>query len=33
MSNLFLVLMDQVLEEGLEIIDALTETELLLLDE
>jgi hypothetical protein len=33
MSNEFLVLMDQVLEEGLEIIDALTETELLLLDE
>jgi hypothetical protein len=33
MSNLFLVLMDQVLEEGLDVIDALTDTELLLLDE
>jgi hypothetical protein len=33
MSNEFLVLMDQVLKEGLEIIDSLEETELLLLDE
>jgi len=33
MSNEFLVLMDQVLKEGLEIIDALEDTELLLLDE
>jgi hypothetical protein len=33
MSNLFLVLMDQVLEEGLDVIDALTDTELLLLEE
>ena len=33
MTNEFLVLMDQVLKEGLEIIDSLEETELLLLDE
>jgi hypothetical protein len=33
MTNEFLVLMDQVLREGLEIIDALEDTELLLGDE
>jgi hypothetical protein len=33
MTNEFLVLMDQVLREGLEIIDSLEDTELLLGDE